>query len=136
MKNLIILIISCLILSATCLIDKEQSLDLNDYKKVNVSEKEVPDLTDPKMSQCLTDLTGYKNIDQLMDNVYREFLVANNLTVVAKETMNSLIGYQTNLENPVNQQQKIFGIRWYCCRRRKFLRWWICVRWCFIGYIG
>jgi len=79
MKILMIFLISCLVL-ANC----QNIVDINEIER-NVGN-EVADLTDPKMNQCLTESTGYKNIDELMGSLYQEFLVANNLTVPAKET--------------------------------------------------
>ena len=126
-----ILLISCLVL-ANCKLQQDQIVDINEIDRKPYVGNEVADLTDPIMSQCLTESTGYKNIDELMENLYQEFLVANNLTVLAKETMSSLIGYQNTL-----QSKSIITIkRWYCCRRKKIWRWWVCVRWCFTLSVG
>jgi hypothetical protein len=96
------------------------------------SKDQVTDLTDPKMSQCLTELTGYKNIDELMSKVYQEFLTANNLTSTAKGTLSSLIGYQNTLQATDTSKLRI---RCYCYRRVKFLFWWVCVSWrCTISF--
>ena len=122
MKILMIFLISCLVL-ANCQNKQDKIVDINEIDK-NVGN-EVADLTDPKMSQCLTESTGYKNIDELMGSLYQEFLVANNLTVLAKETMSSLIGYQNTL-----QSTSRIRIRWYCCGRRKVFCWYVCVKWC------
>ena len=127
MRILMILLISCLVL-ANCQNKQDQIID----KKPQSKQNEVADLTDPKMSQCLTDLTGYKNIDELMGVLYQEFLVANNLTVLAKESMSSLIGYQNTLQST----SKLIRIRWYCCERKRFLFWYICVKWCFTVQFG
>ena len=113
MKIFMILLISCLVL-ANCKLQQDQIVDINEIDRKPYVGNEVADLTDPIMSQCLTESTGYKNIDELMENLYQEFLVANNLTVLAKETMSSLIGYQNTL-----QSTSRIRIRWYCCGRRK-----------------
>ena len=117
MKILMIFLISCLVL-ANCQNKQDKIVDKN-------VGNEVADKTDQKMNQCLTESTGYKNIDELMGSLYQEFLVANNLTVPAKETMSSLIGYQNTLQNTSR-----IRIRWYCCRRRWYLYWYVCIKWC------
>ena len=116
MRILLILTISCMVLSATC-----------------QSKEQVTDLTDPKMSQCLTELTGYKNIDELMSKVYQEFLTANNLNTTAKETLSSLNEYQNTL-----QATDTSRLRWrcFCYRRVRYLFWWVCVSWRCPIYFG
>ena len=131
MKIFMILFISCLVL-ANCELQEKQIREIGiadiDRKVEPYVGNEVADFTDPKMSQCLTELTGYKNHDELMDSLYQEFLVANNLTVLAKETMSGLIGYQNTLRGTSR-------LKFYCCRRRKVLFWSVCVKWC-IKWIG
>ena len=129
MKIFMILLISCLVL-ANCKLQQDQIVDINEIDRKPYVGNEVADLTDPIMSQCLTESTGYKNIDELMENLYQEFLVANNLTVLAKETMPSLIGYQKTLQSTSRTRIR------YCCRRRKFGGWLVCVQWCFTESLG
>ena len=128
MKILMIFLISCLVL-ANCQNKQDKIIDINEIDKKPYVGNEVADLTDPKMSQCFTELKEY-NIDELMGSLYQEFLVANNLTVLAKETMPSLIGYQKTLQSTSRTRIR------YCCRRRKFGGWLVCVQWCFTESLG
>jgi hypothetical protein len=93
---------------------------------------QVTDLTDPKMNQCLRDLTGYENLDELMSKIYQEFLTANNLTEIAKETMNSLIEYQKSLQATDTSKFKKNAImikKWICVKWKQYKFFKVCVKW-------
>jgi hypothetical protein len=79
-------------------------------------KNEVIDYTDRKLNQVMTEMTGYPNMDDLMAVVFQEYLKANNISAIERPEEKRLI-------------------RWYCCRRIRIWRWWVCVKWCFeIGF--
>jgi len=128
-----------MVLSVICQI-KDQVTDLTDRKDqvtdLTDRKDQVTDLNDRKMTQCLRDLTGYENLDELMSKIYQEFLTANNLTEIAKETMNSLSEYQKSLQATDTSKIAVKIRKWICVKRKRiwFLR--VCVRWELIIVVG
>ena len=129
MRSLLILLL-CMIISAICykplvqtakppLTDKPQPVRTSIQPIIDQGdENEAIDYTDPKLKQVMTEMTGYPNMDDLMAVVFQEYLKANNMSVI---------------ERP---EEKRFGIKYFCCRRKKIWRWWVCVKWCFVVGFG